>query len=56
LDGPDGQYDAPPSLPAKSAFFRVKVCGLMARSTVFESISTRPSARNVIKLAQCRSA
>jgi hypothetical protein len=29
---------------------------LMARSTVFESISTRPSARNVIKLAQCRSA
>lgn len=35
----------PPSEPANRAFLRVMVCGRMARSTVLESISMRPSAR-----------
>src|SRR6478752_3496432 len=35
----------PPSIPAKSAFFRVIVWGLMARSKMLESISIRPSRR-----------
>ncbi len=39
------QVRPPPAEPAKSAFFRVMVWGLMARSTMLESISTRPSLR-----------
>ena len=33
----------PPSLPAKIAFFLTMVWGLIARSTVLESISILPS-------------
>ena len=36
----------PPSDPAKRLFLRVMVWGLMARSTVLESIYARPSSRN----------
>ena len=39
------QVRPPPWLPAKSAFFLVMVCGRIARSTVLESISIRPSLR-----------
>jgi hypothetical protein len=39
------QVRPPPAEPAKSAFFLVMVWGLIARSTVLESISMRPSVR-----------
>ena len=39
------QCSPPPSEPAKSAFFRLRAIGLIARSTTLESISTRPSSR-----------
>lgn len=39
------QVRPPPWLPAKSAFFLVMVCGRIARPTVLESISIRPSLR-----------
>ncbi|ESX19222.1 hypothetical protein X765_32155 [Mesorhizobium sp. LSHC440B00] len=42
----------PPSLPAKSAFFLTIVWGLIARSTILESISTRPSARKRSRTAR----
>ena len=35
----------PPSLPANRLFFLVIVWGLIARSTIWESISIRPSVR-----------
>src|ERR1700726_1974449 len=40
------QWRASPSDPTNNAFFRVRVWGLMARSTTFVSISTRPSSMN----------
>src|SRR3954468_13178855 len=39
------QLSPPPSLPAKSAARRVLATGLISRSTVFVSISSRPSSR-----------
>ena len=41
------QCRAPPSLPANNAFLRVRIFGLIARSTTFVSISIRPSSRNI---------
>jgi len=35
----------PPSEPANRLFFRLRATGLMQRSTVLVSISTRPSSR-----------
>ena len=46
------QFSPPWSLPAKSAFFRLSAIGRMLRSTVFESISMRPSSRNRISPSQ----
>ena len=48
------QCFAPPSDPAKSAFFLVRVFGRIARSTTLVSISTRPSSRNSTSPGQCR--
>lgn len=42
----------PPSLPAKSEFLRVIAWGLIARSTMLESISTRPSVRKRSKMSR----
>lgn len=42
----------PPSLPAKSEFFLVMAWGLIARSTMLESSSMRPSARKRSKMAR----
>lgn len=39
------QVRPPPSLPANRLFFLVIVWGLIARSTMLESISMRPSVR-----------
>ena len=43
--GDVAQVRPPPWLPAKCAFFLMMVCGRIARSTVLESISIRPSLR-----------
>jgi hypothetical protein len=51
-DATTAQYRAPPSDPAKSAFFRVRASGQMELSTTLESISTRPSSRNRLSPAQ----
>ena len=48
------QCFAPPSDPANNAFLRVRVFDLIARSTTFVSISTRPSSRNTTNPGQCR--
>ena len=42
----------PPSGPAKRLFLRVMVCGLMARSTMLESSSIRPSVRKRSKMSR----
>src|SRR5690348_1854146 len=39
------QFSAPSSLPANRAFFLLRAIGRIARSTVLESISMRPSSR-----------
>src|SRR4051794_34225341 len=39
------QFSAPSSLPANRAFFLLRAIGRIARSTVLESISIRPSSR-----------
>jgi len=44
-DAATAQCSAPPSEPAKSAFFRFNAIGLMLRSTTLESISIRPSSK-----------
>ena len=41
----NGPIVAPPSLPAKSAARRVVATGRISRSTLFVSISSRPSSR-----------
>ena len=46
------QVRPPPADPANNAFFRVIVCGRMARSTMLESISTRPSLRKRSRAAR----
>src|SRR6266404_8026958 len=50
------QLSAPPSEPAKRWFLAPSLIGRMVRSTVFESISTRPSLRNTPSPFQWRSA
>lgn len=42
----------PPSEPANRLFFLVMVWGLIARSTILESSSMRPSARKRSKMAR----
>ena len=42
----------PPSLPANRLFFLVIAWGLIARSTMLESISTRPSVRKRSKMSR----
>ncbi len=49
------QVRLPPSLPANRLFFLVIVCGLMARSTMLESSSMRPSVRKRSKMAHLAS-
>jgi prophage regulatory protein len=44
----------PPSLPAKSEFFRVIVCGRMARSTMLESESLMPKQTELPRLRTIR--
>jgi len=44
--GDDRPVVVPSSEPAKSAFLRLRASGRIDRSTVLESISTRPSSRN----------
>src|SRR5499427_8598919 len=39
------QFSAPSSLPANREFFLLRAIGRIARSTVLESISMRPSSR-----------
>src|SRR5258705_8818554 len=46
------QVRPPPADPASNAFFRVIVCGRMARSTMLESISARPSLRKRSRAAR----
>lgn len=46
------QLAPPSSLPAKSAFFRFSAMGRMLRSTVFVSISMRPSSRKRLRPCQ----
>src|SRR5258708_15214203 len=50
------QLSAPPSEPAKRWFLAPSLIGRMVRSTVFESISTRPSFRNTPSPFQWRRA
>jgi hypothetical protein len=46
------QLLSPPSLPSKSEFFLVMAWGLIARSTMLEPSSMRPSARKRAKMAR----
>jgi hypothetical protein len=50
------QFSAPPSEPAKSAFFRLRAMGRIARSTILESISMRPSSTKRVRPSQRESA
>ena len=50
------QCSAPPSEPAKSAFFLLRAIGRMERSTTLLSISTVPSSRKRHRPAQRESA
>ena len=47
------QLSAPPQLPANSEFRRPRAIGRIARSTVLESISIRPSSRKAVNPTQC---
>ena len=46
------QCSPPPSEPAKRAFLRLSASGRIARSTLLESISMRPSPRKRHKPSQ----
>ena len=46
------QVRPPPSEPANRLFFLVMVWGLIARSTMLESSSTRPSVRKRSKMSR----
>src|SRR5215207_5084901 len=50
------QWRAPPSEPAKRAFFLPRAIGRMARSMTFVSSSIRPSSRNSTNPVQWRRA